>query len=191
MSQLISDLLAFSRLIQPEKNLQTVDLNRLMESIWTDFELTVTESGAELDFDNLPVLEAVSLQMNQLFYNLVSNSLKFISPDRAPRIKISSVLLPYEQAALLSSSVLLSVNYFHISFSDNGIGFEKDHEQQIFEIFKRLHVQTVFPGSGIGLALCRRIVMNHQGFMYAESQIGQGSTFHIFLPDLPAGEIQY
>jgi PAS domain S-box-containing protein len=191
MSQLISDLLAFSRLIQPEKNLQTVDLNRLMESIWTDFELTVTESGAELDFDNLPVLQAVSLQMNQLFYNLVSNSLKFISPDRTPRIKISSVLLPYEQAALLSSSVLLSVNYFHISFSDNGIGFEKDHEQQIFEIFKRLHVQTVFPGSGIGLALCRRIVMNHQGFMYAESQIGQGSTFHIFLPDLPAGDIQY
>lgn len=67
---------------------------------------------------------------------------------------------------------------------------KKDHEDQIFEIFKRLHVQTIFPGSGIGLALCRRIVMNHQGFMYAESKIEEGSTFHIFLPDLPGKQIE-
>jgi len=189
MSQLISDLLAFSRLVQPEKRLQTVDLNRVLESIWTDFELAVNESGAELELDKLPMLQAVGLQMNQLFYNLVSNSLKFTSPERAPRIRISSVLVSGEQASLLSSSALLSVNYFHISFTDNGIGFDKGHEQQIFEIFKRLHVQTIFPGSGIGLALCRRIVMNHQGAMYAESLGGQGSTFHILLPDLPAAGV--
>nr|WP_228012140.1 PAS domain S-box protein [Flavobacterium hungaricum] len=190
MSQLISDLLAFSRLIQPEKSLLKVDLNEVLQNIWTDFELAVSESGAEIIFENLPVLQAVGLQMNQLFYNLVSNSLKFVRPDTAPKIKISTAVLSPESAAKLSGAPLLNTNYFHILFQDNGIGFEKGYENQIFEIFKRLHVQTIFPGSGIGLALCRRIVMNHQGFMFAESQAGQGSTFHIFLPDLSTTEFQ-
>lgn len=185
MSRLISDLLSFSRLIQPEKSLQTVDLNNVLENIWTDFELAAAEKNADMVIENLPVIQAIGLQMNQLFYNLVSNSLKFISPDNAPLIRITSELVSHEQAAQFTSVPLLNVNYYHISFRDNGIGFEKDHEDQIFEIFKRLHVQTIFPGSGIGLALCRRIVINHQGFMYAESKLGQGSTFHIYLPDLP------
>ncbi|MCP2029708.1 PAS domain S-box-containing protein [Flavobacterium sp. HSC-32F16] len=188
MSKLISDLLAFSRLIQPEKSLQTIDLAEITQNVWRDFELAATEKKAEISIENLPVIQAVGLQMNQLFYNLVSNSLKFINPDIAPQIKISSVLVSHDDMVKFTNSPLLSVNYYHISFSDNGIGFEKDHEDQIFEIFKRLHVQTIFPGSGIGLALCRRIVMNHQGFMYAESQVGQGSTFHIFLPDLPSNQ---
>jgi len=184
MSQLIADLLAFSRLIQPEKSLQTIDLNEVVASIWTDFELAAAEKNAEMAIDKLPVLQAVGLQMNQLFYNLVSNSLKFVHPETAPRITISSELISHEQAGQLTNSPLLHVNYHHIVLRDNGIGFEKGHEDQIFEIFKRLHVQTIFPGSGIGLALCRRIVTNHKGFMYAESNLGEGSTFHIYLPDL-------
>lgn len=190
MSQLISDLLSFSRLIQPEKSLQTVDLNDVLENIWTDFELAAAEKNADMVIENLPVIQAIGLQMNQLFYNLVSNSLKFISPDTAPLIRITSELVSHEQAAQFTNVPLLNVNYYHILFRDNGIGFEKGHEDQIFEIFKRLHVQTIFPGSGIGLALCRRIVMNHQGFMYAESKLGQGSIFHIYLPDLPGKPVE-
>lgn len=188
MSQLISDLLSFSRLIEPEKSFSPVDLSETIQSIWTDFELVAAEKNAEITIENLPVVQAVGLQMNQLFYNLMSNSLKFTNPERAPQIKISSVLVSHQYVAQFTSSPLLPVHYHHISFSDNGIGFEKDYENQIFEIFKRLHGQNIFPGSGIGLALCRRIVMNHQGILYAKSEFGKGSTFHIFLPDLEAEE---
>ena len=183
MSQLISDLLSFSRLIEPEKSFNTVDLSEIISTIWTDFELVAAEKNAKIVIENLPVVQAVGLQMNQLFYNLMSNSLKFTNPDRAPEIKISSTLVSHEYVAQFTDSPLLPVDYYHITFSDNGIGFENHYENQIFEIFKRLHGQSIFPGSGIGLALCRRIVMNHQGVLYAKSELGAGSTFHIFLPD--------
>ncbi|OXB16953.1 PAS domain-containing sensor histidine kinase [Flavobacterium reichenbachii] len=184
MRQLITDLLTFSRLVQPEKSYQPVDLNTVVQSIWIDFELMVQEKNASITIDNLPVIQAVGLQMNQLFYNLISNSLKFTKPDILPQIVITSNLVSHEFAAAFTKSPLTSANYYHIIFKDNGIGFEKNYENQIFEIFKRLHPQNIYPGSGIGLALCRRIVMNHQGILYAVSEPGLGSTFHIFLPDL-------
>lgn len=185
MSQLISDLLSFSRLIKPDKTLQLVDLAMILKNVWADFELIVEEKKAEIQIENLPVIQAVGLQMNQLFYNLMSNSLKFVNPGTIPKIKISSAVVSHQFAAKFTDYSLAQGNYHHIKFSDNGIGFEKDYENLIFEIFKRLHGQNIFPGSGIGLALCKRIVLNHQGILYAESIFGKGSTFHIFLPDLP------
>ncbi|PBJ15885.1 PAS domain S-box protein [Flavobacterium sp. ACN6] len=184
MSQLISDLLSFSRLIEPEKRLHSVDLTAVLKSVRDDFELVTAEKNAEIVVENLPVVQAVGLQMNQLFYNLMSNALKFTDPNKSPRIQISSVLVSHDYAAQFTDSPLIPGNYHHISFTDNGIGFQNDHRNKIFEIFKRLHGQTIFPGSGIGLALCRRIVLNHHGVLYAESEEGKGSTFHIFLPDL-------
>lgn len=189
MSQLISDLLSFSRLIQPQKSLQPIDLNEIVNNIWIDFELAINERNAELEVLNLPVVHAVGLQMNQLFYNLMSNSLKFTTSGIVPKIKITSELVSHEYASKFTESPLPAFNYYHILFSDNGIGFEKGYENQIFEIFKRLHGQNIYPGSGIGLALCRRIVINHQGVLYAESEYGKGSTFHIFLPDLSNSKI--
>jgi len=189
MSQLISDLLSFSRLIEPEKTLQPVDLSVVLKSVCDDFELVTAEKNAEIIIENLPVVQAVGLQMNQLFYNLMSNALKFTNPERDPRIKVSSVQVSHLYAAQFTDSPLIAGNYHHISFSDNGIGFQDDYSNKIFEIFKRLHGQTIFPGSGIGLALCRRIVLNHQGVLYAESDYGNGSTFHIFLPELEAGKL--
>jgi len=182
MSQLITDLLSFSRLIQPQKSLQPIDLNEVIKNIWIDFELAVEEKNAVIEVEKLPVVKAVGLQMNQLFYNLVGNSLKFTRPDTVPKIKISAVQVTNQYAAQFTDSTLIEGQYHHILFSDNGIGFEKGYEKQIFEIFKRLHEQNIYPGSGIGLALCRRIVTNHHGVMYAESEYGKGSTFHIFLP---------
>ncbi|WP_125720481.1 PAS domain S-box protein [Flavobacterium ustbae] len=184
MRQLIGDLLAFSRLIQPEKSYQSVDLNTVIENVWTDFELMILEKNASITIENLPIIQASGLQMNQLFYNLISNSLKFTNPAVAPEIKISSSVVTHEYASSFTNSPLQPVDYHHIIFKDNGIGFEKSFQNQIFEIFKRLHPQNIYPGSGIGLALCRRIIMNHQGVLYAESEPGKGSMFHVFIPDM-------
>lgn len=185
MSLLISDLLAFSRLIEPKKTFKPVDLNKVVENVWNDFELAVEETKALITVDNLPVVMAAGLQMNQLFYNLISNSLKFTSSDRFPRISIKTQLVNKEYVSEFTDSALEADSYHYIIFTDNGIGFEKHYGKQIFEIFNRLHQQSIYPGSGIGLALCRRIVMNHQGIIFAESELGQGAIFHIFLPRLP------
>lgn len=182
MSQLIDDLLAFSRLTQPEKATDLVDLTIVLQNVWVDFELAVQEKNAKIVIDKLPIVKAVGLQMNQLFYNLVSNSLKFTNPEIKPKITVSYTIVSHEYLAGYTTAPLLKTNYHHIVFADNGIGFEKDYENRIFEIFKRLHTQNIYPGSGIGLALCKRIVLNHHGVLFAESEFGNGSTFHIFLP---------
>lgn len=182
MRQLIGDLLAFSRLVQPEKIYQPTDLNPIMENVWVDFELLAKEKNASINIGKLPVVQASGLQMNQLFYNLVSNSLKFTDPRIRPEITITSSVVTSKFVSDFSSSPLQPYNFHHIIFKDNGIGFEKSFGNQIFEIFKRLHPQNIYPGSGIGLALCRRIVMNHQGVLYAESEPDKGSSFHVFLP---------
>ena len=182
MSQLIDDLLAFSRLAQPEKPTDFVDIVSVLQNVWVDFELAVQEKNAKIVMEKLPVVKAVGLQMNQLFYNLVSNSLKFTNPEVEPEISVSSSIVSHEYLAGYTRSPVLETNYHHIIFRDNGIGFEKDYENRIFEIFKRLHTQNIYPGSGIGLALCKRIVLNHQGVLFAESEPGKGSSFHIFLP---------
>jgi len=157
----------------------------VLQNVWIDFELAVQEKNAKIVIEKLPIVKAVGLQMNQLFYNLVSNSLKFTNPEVEPRITVSSTVVSHEYLAGYTSSPLLETNYHHIVFSDNGIGFEKDYENRIFEIFKRLHTQNIYPGSGIGLALCKRIILNHHGVLFAESEPGKGSSFHIFLPAVP------
>ncbi|KAF2510543.1 PAS domain S-box protein [Flavobacterium foetidum] len=182
MRQLIGDLLAFSRLVQPEKIYQQVDLNSIIENIWIDFELMIKEKNASIKMDKLPTIQASSLQMNQLFYNLISNSLKFTNPRTSPEITISSSIVTPDFVSNFTKSPFQPFNFHHLVFKDNGIGFEKSFENQIFEIFKRLHPQNIYPGSGIGLALCRRIVMNHQGVLHAESEPDKGSSFHVFLP---------
>lgn len=182
MRQLIGDLLAFSRLIQPEKIYQQVDLNAVLENISVDFELMIKEKNASIKISKLPVIKASSLQMNQLFYNLMSNALKFTNPEVCPEITVSASVAAPDFVSNFTHSPTQPYNFHHIIFKDNGIGFEKNFESQIFEIFKRLHPQNIYPGSGIGLALCRRIVMNHQGILFAESELGKGSCFHVFFP---------
>ncbi|GAA3754522.1 hypothetical protein GCM10022423_00360 [Flavobacterium ginsengiterrae] len=185
MSLLISDLLAFSRLINPKKSFNLVDLNKIVAAVWNDFELAAEEKNAVITTDNLPVIMAAGLQMNQLFYNLISNSLKFTSPERTPRISIKTELVSRDYVAAHTNSNLEAARYHYIIFTDNGIGFEKHYGRQIFEIFNRLHQQSIYPGSGIGLALCRRIVMNHHGVIFADGEPDTGAAFHIFLPEVP------
>ena len=183
MSLLIQDLLTFSRLLKSDRLMRPVSLGDLVKDVWDDFELVVAEKNATIEVGELPMIVAVSLQMNQLFTNLISNALKFTAAGRTPHIRITSQPAAYDEVKRYISKPLSFAVYHRITISDNGIGFEPQYQEQIFEVFKRLHGREFFPGSGIGLAICRRIAANHHGYLYASSEYGEGSTFHILLPD--------
>jgi PAS domain S-box-containing protein len=179
VSKLVSDLLNFS-LLKRDTHFEPVDLNNVIEDVKSDFELLTAEKGAVIEVEGkMPVVEAEPLQMNQLFYNLISNALKFSKPDTPPRIRIGYTREAEEGGRPGAAEASL---YHHITIADNGIGFEKDYAEQIFEIFKRLHSAQSYSGSGIGLAVCKKIVLNHKGRIYAESDGESGTTFHVLLP---------
>lgn len=187
MSLLIQNLLEFSRLLKSEALVQPIKLMDVLNAVVTDFELTIVEKGAVIEIGDLPTIEAVALQMNQLFFNLLSNSLKFIKPGVVPEISITCIPISNKEADQYLKKTSSFCNYYQIHFRDNGIGFESEYAEQIFEVFKRLHGRNVYPGSGIGLSLCRRIVVNHGGVLYSESEVGKGTSFFIILPDKQQG----
>jgi PAS domain S-box-containing protein len=182
MSLLIESLLEFSRLLKSDTLTTSVDLNIVVGEVKDDFELVIQEKRAIIDIGELAVIEAIGLQMNQLFYNLISNGLKFTRPGVTPVIKIRGEFIESEVAKKHINGPVHFPLYYHIRVSDNGIGIESQYSDQIFEVFKRLHRREIYPGSGIGLALCRRIVANHSGYIYIESAVNEGTTFHILLP---------
>jgi signal transduction histidine kinase len=150
-----------------------------------DYELLIREKQARISIGELPKIVASALQMNQLFYNLLGNALKFTSFERLPVINISSRCLDEAEAGQYISKPESGIEYYEIAVSDNGIGFAPEFGMQIFEPFKRLHTRNAYPGSGIGLALCQRIVKIHGGAIHARSTAGSGSTFSVVLPNLP------
>ncbi|UPK70012.1 PAS domain S-box protein [Chitinophaga filiformis] len=184
MSMLIKDLLEFSRLLEKGNMMREIDLTIILQSVISDFELIIEEKHANVIIGPLPVIQGIPLQINQLFYNLMSNALKFTQPGAHPVIEIKSTPIPGELASMHMGKPERYKQYFDITFSDNGIGFEQKYADQIFEVFKRLHNRSEYPGSGIGLSLCRRIVANHSGHLYVESSPGKGTTFHIIIPGM-------
>lgn len=181
MSNLIYDLLNFSRLLKPDNIIEPTDLNSIVKNVINDFELALEQKKARIEVDLLPTIQAVPLQMNQLFYNLINNALKFSREDVVPKISIKSRTLSKSEISG-NKNLNPQLAYIDVMVSDNGIGFEQSNAEQIFEVFKRLHTRDSYPGSGIGLALCRKIVTNHEGDIYAESVENKGSTFHAVLP---------
>lgn len=188
MSQLIRDLLIFSRLLNTQEIFSRIDLDDVLKKVLIDFELMIEEKGAVVNLNSLPSIEAVGLQMNQLFYNLLNNALKFTSADRQPIIDIDCEIIDAPVAGEHIRKVTEGMIYYRISFSDNGIGFAPEHAERIFEVFRRLHGKDDYQGSGIGLALCRRIVINHQGALFTISREGAGATFTVILPERQSGE---
>ena len=182
MSGLIADLLNYSRLINTEEEKMPVDLCPIIEQIIVDFELTIAQKNASFKIGSLPVIIGAPLQINQLFYNLLNNALKFVKEDVSPLIKISSRVATLEDLFRLDESVHQNRPYMVISVSDNGIGFSSQYSDQIFEIFKRLHSKQSYSGTGIGLALVRKIVLQHEGSVWAEGEEGRGASFHMLLP---------
>jgi PAS domain S-box-containing protein len=182
MSGLIRDLLEYSRLAQKQSRFERTDLNGIVGNVLNDFELLISQKEAALQTSHLPSLEAIPLQMNQLFYNLIGNALKFSRRNERPAIGISCRKLQTEEVRQ-HPQLEPGRTYYEISISDNGIGFNQDYAEKIFTIFQRLNEKSRFVGYGIGLALCRKIVLNHGGVIMAEGQPGEGATFRFILPE--------
>jgi PAS domain S-box-containing protein len=180
MSNLIRDILGFSSL-KKEHGFTTTKLEEIVNQCLQDLEMAIAQKNARVIVDPLPEIEAISLQMNQLFYNLVNNALKFSRPDVPPVIKIHSERLQ-AQDVMQYKTLNTKLEYCEITVSDNGIGFDNVFASQIFGLFKRLGNKQAYSGSGIGLALCRKVVENHNGIIFAHSHEGEGATFHIILP---------
>ena len=173
MQALIQDLLAFSRVNTQALPFGPVELNQILEEVLTDLEIRIEETGARLSVDELPVVQADRTQMHQLFQNLISNALKFHRPEVPPVIEISCQFLAAGEK---------QADHYQIVVKDNGIGFEDIYNERIFAVFQRLHGRSEFDGSGIGLAICRRIVERHGGQIEAQGRPNIGATFTIILP---------
>ncbi|RFS15002.1 ATP-binding protein [Emticicia sp. C21] len=181
MSNLIRDVLDYSRLSTTEEQFVEVDLNDILNTVKVDFELLIEEKGAVINSEKLPVILGIQLQLTQLLFNLLSNALKFTKEQ--PVITITCRRLSFDE---VNSVIELDANriYYLIEFKDNGIGFEQQFARQIFTIFQRLNDKHSYAGTGIGLALCKKIVENHYGHITATSNLGEGATFHVYLPAL-------
>ncbi|GAB2769499.1 hypothetical protein GCM10027275_09990 [Rhabdobacter roseus] len=184
MTTLIQDVLSYSRLARTEESLVETNLNAILDQVKSDFDLLIQQKGATIICSNLPVVKGIPAQLGQLFANLISNALKFNRQN--PLIRITVRELP-ESSRALYESLSQAQAYWEIQVIDNGIGFESQYSQQIFTIFQRLNNQQTYSGTGIGLALCRKIVENHQGVIVASSEPGKGATFTVVLPQCIAG----
>lgn len=181
MRILIENLLEFSRVTRLHNPFEQGDLNFILKEVLNDLYLDVEDGKAEMIVEELPIIEMVTSQMKQLFNNLLTNALKFHRPGVLPKITIKSERLSSTEKDKLK---LRNSNlYFKITVTDNGIGFEEAYAERIFQLFQRLHGKAEYPGSGMGLAICRKITDNHRGLIMANSVPGQGSTFSIILPE--------
>lgn len=179
MSALIKDVLDYSRLTKAQSTFEEVDLGHVIDGIKIDMELLIEEKKARLIVNGLPTISGIRQQLVQLFYNLISNSLKFTT--ESPQITITTRSLTGEEVRKYEGLSRLP-SYVEISVKDNGIGFDPKYAGQIFTIFKRLNTRETYSGTGIGLALCKKIVENHHGHIYAESEPGNGAEFKVILP---------
>ena len=181
MRVLIDDLLLFSRTNTTKKEFLKSDLNELFENAKSELTEIIDEKKAIIHKSKLPKLEVIPYQIEQLFINLIGNSLKYSQPDVHPEITIETEkVLSKDYPDLLDQNIK---KFYKISFSDNGMGFDPQFKETIFILFQRLHSKTDYPGTGIGLAICKKIVENHKGHITAESNIGKGSVFTVFLPE--------
>jgi signal transduction histidine kinase/CHASE3 domain sensor protein len=180
MRGLINDLLQYSKANKSEHTLTNINLNEVIAESLMELSQNIEDKKAIINYTEMPVIKGIFFQMQQLFSNLLSNSLKYSKSDIAPIITID-----YSEVAAKSEPDLNekgSKKYYKINFTDNGIGFEQEHSEQIFLLFKRLHGKTEYHGTGVGLAICKKIVENHKGSIFAYSEPNKGTTFTIYLP---------
>ena len=181
MQHLVDDILSYSVTGRAEEMFEIVDLQKILHEVLDDLAEEISESGAAIKVESLPTaVKAISYQMVQMFTNLLSNALKYRDAKRRSHIQITCsklVATGYEHVLLHGGK-----SYYRIDIQDNGIGFEPQYNTRIFDIFYRLHSNHTFNGTGIGLAICRKIAENHKGAISAEGSLGVGATFHFYLP---------
>jgi light-regulated signal transduction histidine kinase (bacteriophytochrome) len=174
MQDLINDLLAYSRLDSPGMQTSEVQLSEVIEEVREHLDRTIRERGAVISSQDLPAVMASRPQITQMFINLIENAIKYC-PHRVPEIRIGCK--PFK-----TSRQGFDQDYWRIDLKDNGIGFEPHYQEKIFQLFQRLHTHSEFSGTGIGLAICKRVAENHGGWIEAQSEPGNGSVFSVFLP---------
>lgn len=180
MQSLIDSLLEFSRTTTEARNFEEANLDELLEEVKKDLREMIESKGATIHAKELPIITIIPFQFRQLLSNLISNSIKYARKGVPPEIDITAEKIA--AADITEPQAVASVDYFKITVRDNGIGFEKEYAGKIFELFQRLHGKNEYSGSGIGLAICKKIVENHSGWIHAESEPGVGSSFHVYIP---------
>ena len=180
MQHLIEDLLKFSRTSVTENDFEPVDLNKLLEEVGSIASQSFEDKQAQIEITTLPEVNGIRFQLQQLFLNLISNSVKYSRESITPIIRITSRRVNGEQLDI--PHVAKSKDYFEIRLEDNGIGFDQENAEKIFDLFQRLHGRDKYSGTGIGLAICKKIVYNHHGFIIARGKPMEGAAFLIYFP---------
>lgn len=182
MSTLINDLLSYSRLGTCQQAFSPISLNAVVGGVLETLSLEMEERQAQVQVDELPVVEGDSSQLNQLLQNLLSNALKFTPPGQAPQVHVAYRFLQISDLPPAIEPHQAATFYHQISVSDQGVGFDMKYVDRIFQVFHRLHGKNEFAGTGVGLAICQRVVENHGGAITASSKPGEGATFRMYLP---------
>jgi PAS domain S-box-containing protein len=180
MQVLIRDVLAYSELSTKNQSLSQVDLNEVALNSKADFELLIEEQNAILEWISLPTIDGNEQQMSQLFGNMMSNALKFARKDTPLKFRITSTGTATDE--IMRHNLSTDRDFVTIHFADNGIGIRPEHTGKIFDIFQRLHRKSEYEGTGIGLAMCKKIALNHQGAIDAEGSNEKGAIFNVILP---------
>ena len=180
MRVLINDLLQYSRNNRTEKVFEKTDLNEQLENTLSELSQSIEDKKAIINHSKLPEIKGISFQIQQLFTNLLSNSLKYAKEDITPIINVSSKEIIAKNEPILKDNS--NKKYYKIEFEDNGIGFDQENAEKIFLLFNRLHGKTEYQGTGVGLAICKKIVETHDGQIFAKSKLGEGATFTVYFP---------
>ncbi|MGA0555389.1 ATP-binding protein [Larkinella sp. VNQ87] len=182
MSTLIRDLLAYSRIATRQQLFGLLSLEQVITKVLNTLDWAIEQRKAEIEVDSLPVIKGDETQLGQLFQNLISNALKFTPEGQTPRISISCSDCAVDELPPYVHPTSSAERFYVISVSDQGVGFDTKYLDRIFQVFQRLHGRSDYPGTGVGLAICQRVVENHGGAITAVSQPGQGATFQVYLP---------
>jgi PAS domain S-box-containing protein len=182
MSMLIKDLLNYSRIATTQDITAPVALSDVLDRVLSDLDLVISETSAQVSVDPLPTVVGDGSQLGQLFGNLLSNALKFRKPNQVPVIQVNVHFVSATELPPSNTPTRLSSSYHRIDVVDNGIGFDETYVDRIFQVFQRLHGKNKYAGTGIGLAICQKVVANHGGVITARSQPGQGAIFSVYLP---------
>ena len=180
MQILIDDLLAYSRASKAEQKFEKTDLQTIVDEVKNDLKEILEEKDGTIETNELCEVRIIPFQFQQLLDNLISNAIKFTKPGQPPHITIRGRVI--KSSTININQILPQEDYCHISISDNGIGFDPQYKDRIFELFQRLHSREEYEGTGLGLAIVKKIVDNHQGFITATSELNKGATFDIYIP---------
>lgn len=179
IQELLQDLLTYSQLNKKNIDFAEIDLNHVLKKVRENLSGYISKTNAVIRNNQLPTINGIAFQMEQLFAHLIANSLKYKQPEVVPELQINYSIINSKE---MNMEQLTKEHYHKISFIDNGVGFDQDQSHKIFELFTQLHNGTRYGGTGVGLTICKKIVQNHNGFIKAKSKINEGAVFEIYLP---------